>query len=66
MTRSDVVVGEPSKPVPNCQNALEDAALIRARVHDRVAHQHVHDAGDRIQTDVLGENLGRVFGTDEA
>jgi hypothetical protein len=26
-----------------------------------VAAKHVHDAGDGIETDILGQNLGRIF-----
>ncbi len=37
-----------------------------ARVHDRVTAEHVHDAGYRVETNVLGQDLGGVLGADQA
>ncbi|MNY15640.1 hypothetical protein D3C86_1488640 [compost metagenome] len=41
--------------------ARQDAAL-RAGIHDVVTDHQVHDAGDRVQGDVLGEDFGGVLG----
>ncbi len=56
------IVAGAKQAAAQCQNALKHAALKVARIHDRVTAQHVHDAGDRIETDVLGQDLGRVLG----
>ncbi len=37
-----------------------------SRVHDPVSAQHVHDACDRVEADILRQNLGRVLGAHQA
>src|SRR5690606_29275095 len=43
-------------------NAAQEEAAV---VHDLIATDQVHDAGDREQTHVLGENFGCVLGSDQ-
>ena len=45
--------------------ARQDAAFA-AGVHDVVTDQQIHNAGDGIERHVLGQDLGRVLGTNEA
>ncbi len=60
------VVARGEQAAAERRQALEDAAGKVARVHDRVTAQHVHDAGDRIEADVLGQNFSRVLGAHES
>ena len=48
------------------RNTGPDAVDCLSRVHDVVAHQHVHDTGDGIQRNILRENFRRVLGANES
>src|SRR5690606_18844902 len=47
------------------QHADAGDHAVAVAVHDAVAAEHVHDARDRVEPDVLRQDLGRVLGAHE-